>query len=98
MYYPEKCRCSSSKKKKKLKNLQKKKTEKKLKEKKRKSKCYMPNVNLKVSVVLKRTAPTLWNSLPASVRDIDNFLFVKRTIKTYLFWKAFSCYSYIDEF
>ena len=32
-------------------------------------------------------APTLWNSLPASVRDIDNFLVFKRTIKT------FSCYS-----
>ena len=25
-------------------------------------------------------APTLWNSLPASVRDIDNFLVFKRTI------------------
>ena len=36
-------------------------------------------------------APTLWNSLPASVRDIDNFLVFKRTIKTYLFRKAFSC-------
>ena len=34
-------------------------------------------------------APTLWNSLPASVRDIDNFLVFKRTIKTYLFRKAF---------
>ncbi|RMX47781.1 hypothetical protein pdam_00024357, partial [Pocillopora damicornis] len=30
-------------------------------------------------------APALWNSLPASVRDIDNFLVFKRTIKTYLF-------------
>ena len=38
-------------------------------------------------------APSLWNSLPASVRDIDNFLVFKRTIKTYLFRKAFSCYS-----
>ena len=38
-------------------------------------------------------APTLWNSLPASVRDIDNFLVFKRTIKTYLFRKAFACYS-----
>ena len=38
-------------------------------------------------------APTLWNSLPASVRDINNFLVFKRTIKTYLFRKAFSCYS-----
>ena len=35
----------------------------------------------------------LWNSLPASVRDIDNFLVFKRTIKTYLFKKAFTCYS-----
>ena len=38
-------------------------------------------------------APALWNSLPASVRDIDNFLVFKRTIKTYLFRKAFACYS-----
>ena len=38
-------------------------------------------------------APILWNSLPASVRDIDNFLVFKRTIKTYIFRKAFSCYS-----
>ena len=38
-------------------------------------------------------APELWNSLPASVRDIDNFLVFKRTIKTYLFRKAFACYS-----
>ena len=30
-------------------------------------------------------APALWNSLPASVRDIDNFLVFKRTIKTVLF-------------
>ena len=35
-------------------------------------------------------APTLWNSLPTSVRYIDNFLVFKRTIKTYLFSKAFS--------
>ena len=27
-------------------------------------------------------ANALWNSLPASVRDIDNFLVFKRTIKT----------------
>ena len=39
------------------------------------------------------TAPAVWNSLPASVRDIDNFLVFKRTIKTYLFRKAFVCYS-----
>ena len=38
-------------------------------------------------------APALWNSLPASVRDIENFLVFKRTIKTYLFRKAFACYS-----
>ena len=39
-------------------------------------------------------APALWNSLPASIRDIDNFLFFKRTIvKTYLFRKTFACYS-----
>ena len=38
-------------------------------------------------------APAPWNSLPASVRDIDNFLVFKRTIKTYLFRKAFACYS-----
>ena len=38
-------------------------------------------------------APELWNSLPASVRDIDNFLIFKRTIKTYLFRKGFACYS-----
>ena len=38
-------------------------------------------------------APTLWNSLPASVRDIDNFLVFKQTIKTYIFRKAFGCYS-----
>ena len=38
-------------------------------------------------------APTLWNSLPASVRDIDNFLVFKQTIKTYLFREAFACYS-----
>ena len=37
-------------------------------------------------------APVLWNSLPASVRDIDDFLVFKRTIKTYLFRKAFACY------
>ena len=37
--------------------------------------------------------PTLWNSLPASVRDIDNFLVFKQTIKTYIFRKAFGCYS-----
>ena len=38
-------------------------------------------------------APALWNSLPAGVRDIDNFLVFKRTIKTSLFRKAFACYS-----
>ena len=38
-------------------------------------------------------APALWNSLPASVRDIDNVLVFKRTIKTHLFRKAFACYS-----
>ena len=38
-------------------------------------------------------APALWNSLSASVRDIDNFLVFKRTIPTYLFRKAFACYS-----
>ena len=32
----------------------------------------------------------LWNSLPASVRDIDNVLVFKRTIKSYLFRKAFA--------
>ena len=37
-------------------------------------------------------APVLWNSLPASVRDIDDFLVFKRTIKTYLFRKVFACY------
>ena len=31
--------------------------------------------------------------LPASVRDKDNFLVFKRTIKSYLFRKAFACYS-----
>ena len=35
-------------------------------------------------------APAPWNSLSASVRDIDNFLVFKRTIKTYLFRKAFA--------
>ena len=39
-------------------------------------------------------APAPWNSLPASVRDIDNFLVFKRTIKTYLFRKAFA----LDKF
>ena len=38
-------------------------------------------------------APALWNSLPARVGDIDNFLGFKRTIKTYLFRKAFARYS-----
>ena len=38
-------------------------------------------------------APALWNSLPASVRDIDNFLVFKRTMKTYLFRKGFAGYS-----
>ena len=38
-------------------------------------------------------APAVWNSLPASVRDIDYFLVFKRTIKTYLLRKAFVCYS-----
>ena len=39
-----------------------------------------------------RAAPVLWNSLPSSVRDIDDLLVFKRTIKTYLFTKAFACY------
>ena len=43
-------------------------------------------------------APELWNSLPASVRDIDNFLVFKRTMKTYLFRKGFAGYSLIDKF
>ena len=36
--------------------------------------------------------PVLWNSLPSSVRDINDLLVFKRTIKTYLFMKAFACY------
>lgn len=31
-------------------------------------------------------------SATASVRNIDDFLVFKRTIKTYLFRKAFACY------
>ena len=38
-------------------------------------------------------APALWNSVPASVEGIDNFLVFKRTIRIYLFRKDFACYS-----
>ena len=36
------------------------------------------------------TAPTLWNALPASLRNIDSILTFKSCLKTYLFELAFS--------
>jgi hypothetical protein len=34
-------------------------------------------------------ASTLWNSLPAKIRDIEQLTHFKSNIKTYLFKKAF---------
>jgi hypothetical protein len=34
-------------------------------------------------------APTLWNSLPAKIRDIEQLIDFKSNLKTYLFKKAF---------
>ncbi|XP_078354387.1 uncharacterized protein LOC144638992, partial [Oculina patagonica] len=37
-------------------------------------------------------APGLWNKLPSDIRSIKSYDLFKRTIKTYLFKKAFACY------
>ena len=34
-------------------------------------------------------APTLWNALPASLRNVDSLLIFKSCLKTYLFKLAF---------
>ena len=38
-------------------------------------------------------APGLWNKLPSEIRAIRSYDHFKRAIKTYLFKKAFACYS-----
>jgi hypothetical protein len=34
-------------------------------------------------------APTLWNSLPVKIRDIEQLTHFKSNLKTYIFKKAF---------
>ena len=39
-------------------------------------------------------APTLWNTLPVSLRNTDSILTFKSSLKTYLFKLAFSFSAY----
>jgi len=38
-------------------------------------------------------APGLWNKLPSNIRATSNFDLFKGSVKTYLFRKAYTCYS-----
>jgi len=35
--------------------------------------------------------PKLWNSLPAHIKQAENFIAFRKALKTYLFKKAFNC-------